>query len=386
MIAYSEFSRDARIRRESEALIELGYNLDFFVLEEDNISQIDTSVNLIPLRLNQYRGDSNLKYISSYLNFFFQAFFKILWLYPKRKYRLIYTHNMPDFIVFIGLIPKLFGCKLIHDIHDLMPDIYRTKFKGSLSIMIYHLLRIQEQISCLLVDKVVTVHEPYKEKLVTEHKIRKHKIEVIRNIADNKLFNSKQRAIRNREETFTLLHHGTISERFGLDYIVKEFKYLIKEFPHLKLEIYGKGDGNTEINLKNLISDLKLNKQISLHGQVPLNEIPNIISKSDLGIISYKIDDSTDMFLPLKLLEYIAMEIPVLTISNNVIRYYFKDSELFFYENGKDGSFSKKLREILEDNSLLLGAKKEIKLLNKKFSWGEEKSKLQEVVLKLLMN
>ena len=32
MVAYSEYSRDARIRREAEALTEIGYNVDFFVL------------------------------------------------------------------------------------------------------------------------------------------------------------------------------------------------------------------------------------------------------------------------------------------------------------------------------------------------------------------
>ena len=51
MVAYSEYSRDARIRREAEALAELGCNVDFFVLQEDNISQINTNINLIPLGL-----------------------------------------------------------------------------------------------------------------------------------------------------------------------------------------------------------------------------------------------------------------------------------------------------------------------------------------------
>ncbi len=383
MIAYSEFSRDARIRREAEALKEIGYNVDFFVLQEDNLTGIETNVTLIPIRLKQYRGNSNIKYIISYLNFFFQSFFKLLWLYPRKKYRLIYTHNMPDFIVLIGLIPKLFGCKLIHDIHDLMPDIYRTKFKGRLSTIIYYLLLFQEQISCFLVNKIITVHEPLKKILVQEHKIESKKIEIVRNIADDKLFSPINQLEANIKE-FRILHHGTISERFGLDYIVKELSRAIQKYPNIKLEIYGKGDGSSEIKLQDLITKLKLNNKVTLYGQVPLEDIPKIISSSNLGVISYKPDKSTNMFLPLKLLEYIAMEIPVLTINNTTINYYFKDQQFFFYKHGVKKSFSDMIINILDNPELLTKAKKEIKKIKTEFNWVKEKSALQRIVAEVL--
>jgi len=383
MIAYSEFSRDARIRREAEALTEIGYNVDFFTLKEKKMIRIQTNVNLIYLNLEQYRGNSNFKYIFSYLKFFFQSFIKILWLYPKKKYKLIYTHNMPDFLVFLGFIPKLFGCKLVHDIHDLMPDIYRTKFKGGLSIIIYYLLLFQEQISCFLANKVITVHEPLKKILVQEHKIKSEKIQIVRNIADDKLFTPINQ-YETKTQEFRILHHGTIAERFGLDYIVKEFNRVKHKYPNIKLDIYGKGDGNSEIKLKNLITKLKLNKNITLHGQVPLEDIPKIIASSNLGVISYKPDKSTDMFLPLKLLEYIAMEVPALTIRNTTINYYFKENHFFFYKHGVKNSFSNMIINILENPECLKEVKNKMKKIKTDFNWENEKRSLQKIVTEIL--
>ena len=383
MIAYSEFSRDARIRREAEALTEIGCAVDFFVLQEDNISQINTNIILIPLGLKQYRGNSNIKYIISYLNFFCQAFIQLLWMYPKKKYRLIYTHNMPDFIVFLGLIPKLFGCKLIHDVHDLMPDIYKSKFKSSFANIIYYLLLIQEKISCMLADKIITVSDIVINILINDHHLRKEKILVVRNFADKNIFKPME-PFTKKNSDFNLIHHGTISDRFGLRYIIREMKIICKKHSNVKLHFFGKGDGKEEIILMKMIKENQLTKNIFLHGQIQLNEIPRKINWADIGIVSYKKDPSTDIFTPLKLLEYIAMEKPIVTVHTKAIAMLVKDANLLYYENGIKESFSNAISSLITNKEKLIKLKKEVKKLNTEINWEKEKKILQSVVVNLL--
>lgn len=383
MVAYSEYSRDARIRREAEALTEIGYNVDFFVLKEKQSPLVDTSVNLIHLNLEQYRGNSNLNYILSYFNFFFQSFMKILWLYPKKKYKIIYTHNMPDFIVFLGLIPKLFGCKLIHDVHDLMPDIYKSKFKSSFANIIYYLLLIQEKISCMLADKIITVSDIGFDILTNQHNIRGNKIAIIRNFADKNIFSPMQLSA-DKNNDFNLIHHGTISDRFGLRYIIEEMKIICKKYSNVKLHFYGKGDGKEEIILNEMIKDNKLTKNVFLHGQIQLDEIPRKINWADVGIVSYKQDPSTDIFTPLKLLEYIAMEKPIVTVHTKAIAMLVKDAKLLYYDNGKEDSFSNAITSLITNKGELDLLKREAIKLNKKINWVKEKKVLQEIVNTLL--
>jgi glycosyltransferase involved in cell wall biosynthesis len=382
MVAYSEYSRDARIRREAEALTEIGYNVDFFVLKEKQSPLVDTSVNLIHLNLEQYRGNSNLNYILSYFNFFFQSFMKILWLYPKKRYKIIYTHNMPDFIVFLGLIPKLFGCKLIHDIHDLMPDIYKSKFKSAFANIIYYLLLIQEKISCMLADKIITVSDIALDILINDHKLRKEKISVVRNFADKDIF-TPMKLNTNRNNDLNLIHHGTISDRFGLRYIIKEMETICKEYSHVKLHFYGKGDGKEEVILAKMINESKLTKNVFLHGQIQLDDIPRKISAADIGIVSYKKDPSTDIFTPLKLLEYIAMEKPIVTVHTKAIAMLIKDAKLLYYENGLEESFSNAIFSLITNEGKLDSLTKETIKLNNQINWGKEKKILQNVVVNL---
>lgn len=383
MIAYSEYSRDARIRREAEALTEIGCAVDFFVLQEDNISQINTNINLIPLGLKQYRGNSNIKYIISYLNFFCQAFIQLLWLYPNKKYKIIYTHNMPDFIVFLGLIPKLFGSKLIHDVHDLMPDIYKSKFKSSFANIIYYLLLVQEKISCMLADKIITVSDIGFDILTNQHNIRSDKIAIIRNFADKNIF-SPMKLSTDKNNDFNLIHHGTISDRFGLRYIIEEMKIICKKYSNVKLHFYGKGDGKEELILNEMIKDNKLTKNVFLHGQIQLDEIPRKINWADVGIVSYKKDPSTDIFTPLKLLEYIAMEKPIVTVHTKAIAMLVKDAKLLYYDNGTEDSFNNAITSLITNKGKINLLKKEAIKLNKQINWAKEKIVLQEIVNTLL--
>ena len=102
----------------------------------------------------------------------------------KYNYRLIHVNNIPDFLVFTAIIPKLFGTKIILDIHDPMPNTFLTKFRGNFNTLFYKFLLLQEQISAKFADHVVTVHEPLKRDVLIKDGIPEEKITVVSNFAD----------------------------------------------------------------------------------------------------------------------------------------------------------------------------------------------------------
>ena len=51
-------------------------------------------------------------------------------LQARNRYDLIHIHNMPDFLVFAAWYAKLNGVKLILDVHDLMPELFASKFEA----------------------------------------------------------------------------------------------------------------------------------------------------------------------------------------------------------------------------------------------------------------
>ena len=46
----------------------------------------------------------------------------------RRRYDLVYVHNMPDILVLSSLVPKALGAKVILDQHDPMPELMMTIF------------------------------------------------------------------------------------------------------------------------------------------------------------------------------------------------------------------------------------------------------------------
>ena len=55
----------------------------------------------------------------------------------------------------------------------------------------------------------------------------------------------------------------------------------------------------------------------------PVEEIPRMLADCNLGLVPLEISSITNYALPLKLLEYLSMGIPSITVRNAAIGYYF---------------------------------------------------------------
>ncbi len=61
----------------------------------------------------------------------------------------------------------------------------------------------------------------------------------------------------------------------------------------------------------------------------PVEEIPARLEEADLGVVPTLEDDFTELLLPVKLLEYVHMGLPVVASRLPVIERYFGDDVLF---------------------------------------------------------
>lgn len=387
MVAYTEYSRDPRVRRYAEALASSGYQVECFVLNEDaHHSPKVSNIQIHHLNMYQYRGDSNVAYILSYLLFFLKVFLKVSMINMFR-YKVIHVHNMPDFLVFTTILNKLFGAKIILDIHDTMPEIYKAKFQPPMSIIFFYILLFQEKLSCWYSDLIINVHQPHLDHNVRYHGLNIKKAHIISNYADMALFNQKQFHSNSKSinsSTINLIYHGTIAERFGLNIVLHGIKKVIKDFPNVCLNIYGKGDGVQD--LIEMIKVLQLEQHVKYHGQIHLSQIPKKISNSDIGIVSYHISEATDLMLPLKLMENVAMGLPTMTVKNKAITYHFQDDELAYYDAGDSNSFSNKLKTLLSHPDQLKSYAIKASEVNKRLNWDNEKNKYLNIIASLLNN
>ena len=129
MVSFSPYPADPRPRRAAEALLKKGMNVDFICRRDKTALRREASNGLDILRLRiPHRRGGKLAYAYQYSAFILASAGILALRSLKRRYHLVYIHNMPDVLVFSSLVPKALGARVILDQHDPMPELMTTIF------------------------------------------------------------------------------------------------------------------------------------------------------------------------------------------------------------------------------------------------------------------
>jgi glycosyltransferase involved in cell wall biosynthesis len=295
MIAMASYPGDPRIRRQVEALDEAGYEVDVLCRYSGEQPPKEKFGNVTAYRImNAPPRENKIVYFIQSVLFLILAFFRLVPLSIKRKYKVIQAHNLPDYLVFAGIFHKLFGVKLLLDIHDPSVDLFEEKWPGKKNKALKFLMAKAEKYSCKLSNHLFTVTNMCKERLI-ERGNPPNKITLILNTANEDFFKF------NNERGFRKIKSGY------------EMSYSNK--------------------LERLVNDLELSNNVNLNGRVVREQIPELINNHDVGIVPYLQTDYMNLALPTKAFEYIAMGLPLVstklkdlyeTFDDNCIKYIDK--------------------------------------------------------------
>lgn len=379
MVAYTNYLSDARPRREAEALVLRGDHVDFIALGEKGRPSIETveGVRVFHVKQLRYRGGGGLSYGIAYLRFLFAATLKLTWLFRKEHYDVVYVHTMPDLLVIVGLIPKLFGAKIVLNVHDMMPELYMSKFEISKKHPLIRLLVLQEQFSIWLADKVICVHDPHRDVLCGRGASRK-KITVLPNVPDPRIF-YRDRPAATSMETFRIVYHGTIARRLGLDLGVRAFAKAAGSCPGARFEIFGDGDAGEELEAQIKASGAE--DKIHFNRKLfRVESIAQMIQGASVGLIPNRRDVATDYMLPVKLLEYVHLGIPVIAPRLLAIQYYFTPDQVAYYEPGDVDELADCICHLYTDTEKRAELVRNSAAFAEKFHWETLKEELYKVV------
>lgn len=384
IVVYSHFSRDARVRRYAESLARHGYHVDVICLLESYTSPYkNIHLSYFPFPRKRY---GKVWYFIEYSLFFLFCFLVISIKHLVRRYKVIHVNNMPDILVFSALVPKLFGSKVILDIHDPMPELYQTKYDVSSHSVELKIIKLLEKISLNFSDIVLTANENFKSLLLLRYPHLSVRIFVILNCPDKRIFktvNKRQLTINNHG--FTLMYMGTIEKRFGLDIVLNSLKSLSKKIPHLKFQIIAKlkDEGEYFQKFKKNIMMLGIVRNISIEYALPLELIVNRLRTADVGIVLAKNGVFTEYIFPVKLLEFIQMNIPVIATKTKTLSESFFDNQIYFLNKNNSLEFSKAVLRLYKNKKLRKSYAQRAKIYLKNHNWKIERKKYISLVRNL---
>jgi glycosyltransferase involved in cell wall biosynthesis len=381
MIAYTFYSSDARVRREAETVASLpGKTVTVLSLKEQEKPGIlqKGGVLIKELNISKYRGKSSVRYIFSYLSFTFIAFLECTRLLARKSLDVVHVHNMPNFLVFAAFFPLLFRKPIILDIHDTMVETYAAKYSNRYSKVIKWVLGLEEAICCRMASHIVCVNDIQKAALVGRN-VTEKKIIVAMNVPDPKVFNHNRIIQARAKEVgkFRLIYHGTVTKRVGVDQAVRAISKLDSRVPGLEFHIVGGGDDLEEF--KELSRSLGVDNKVYFRGQVPLEGLIPILADMDLGFVPNGRNIATELMLPVKMLECIALGIPVVAPRLKTITHYFTEDMVFYFDPDDIESMAEAVLEASASEEARLNKARTARRFLEMYGWESSKSDFIEM-------
>jgi glycosyltransferase involved in cell wall biosynthesis len=379
MIAYTTYMHDGRVKRHAEALAERGDHVDVICLATEE-KPVANGVNVIGLPMPRYRGASKSAYLRSYMRFFSMAAQRAAKMSLNQRYDVVIVCTMPDAVIVCAILPKFLGSKVVLDVHDTMPELYRDKFGGARGAAGAKLLMLEERLSSWWADRVLAVHDLHRDRL-QQAGVPANKIHVVMNSPDTRIFDLHKNG-DSPPNQFTLICHGTVTQRLGLDIAIYAIASLREEIPELRLKVIGEGDRLAQS--RELVDRLGLAGRVSFMDLVPVEKLPALLVKADVGIVPYRPSSATHLMLPVKLLDYATLGIPVIAARLRTVEYYFGDGAVELFEPGNVADLARAIRLLYHNPELQLRLVERARQALDALNWQNQRNEYYRAIDSLL--
>jgi glycosyltransferase involved in cell wall biosynthesis len=157
----------------------------------------------------------------------------------------------------------------------------------------------------------------------------------------------------NNKKEKQIVYIGNFGISQALEVLINAMPIIISKIPEINLKLYG--GGFCESKIRNLVKELKLEKSIHFFNPVSRNEIPSILSKSLIGIVSLQDNEGLRSAIPTKTFEYLACSLPIVAYgkSDELKRIIEESNAGIYIDNNNEKEIGNSLIKLLSDEEKL---------------------------------
>jgi glycosyltransferase involved in cell wall biosynthesis len=383
IVVHAVFPGDPRVRRQSDALLEAGYEVDIICLRQpgEAAEEAQGGRRIIRLPVNRtFIGFAG--HLAEYVAFTGMVAWRLAREHRRRRYDLVQVATVPDFLAFAAIPEKLAGVPLLLDLHEDMPEFFRDRFSHPLLRPLVPLVTGTAKAAAALPDHLITVHEPLRE-LSIQRGVPPERISVVMNSADGRLFDASRHARRSfmADGELRIVHHSNFQRIYGLDVAIEGLARL-RDGLRWRLDVYG--DGPWRDAIESAIRRTGTGDRVTLHGRVEMDALPGLLADADLGLVPSLAEPYLDYSLSTKLLEYAAMGVPIVASDLATFRHHFSDAAIRFVPGGDPDALARAI-EALADNperaaALGVAARRQAAA----YAWDDQKAMYVAIVDRLV--
>lgn len=363
------------------ALANLHHNVEFVALRSKKAEFGEPNIKLTPIPLRNVRAVTPVAFT------LVEAF---LLLERSIFSKTDYIITEPGMNIF-GIIPSLLlrrftKTKFVLDIRSPPVEVYGLP--GFLEKLCFSVSMI---IAKKTFDGMTIITPLMRNEFCSKFKIKKEFVGVWSSGVSSKVFDptatrNKKSSLKNKLKLsgkFIVMYHGFLAGDRGLAETVHAIAALKKNHPDLVL--FFLGAGSFENNLRSMVTDMGLQESVIVHGPVDYHLVPEFIAISDLGIVPLPNYPHWRNQCPLKVLEYLAMDKPVIVTDIPAHRMIIKNEKCGIYiKTAEPDEIAKGIALAYENRENLpeWGAEGR-EIIEKKYTWDTIAKEFERYLLKI---
>ena len=383
IVAHAVFPDDPRLRRQADALVAAGHEVDVLCLRAPGEAAEERIRGVRVVRLPVRRAFTGFAgHFAEYAAFAGIAAIRLAGEHRRRDYRLVQIATLPDFLAFAATPLKLGGVPLLLDLHEDMPEFFRDRFGHPALRPLLPAVIGAARASAWVADQIITVHEPLRE-LSIARGVPPEKIAVVMNSADADLFDATRHPRRPFMEDgqLRLIHHSSLQRIYGLGVLIEAVARIGSELP-IRVDVYG--DGPYRSRLEAAVARTGTADRVHLNGPVQIDALPALIGAADIGVIPTLPEPYMEYSLSTKLLEYASMGIPIVASDLRTFRAHFTDAAIRYVPGGDAEALAAAIRSLAADPSGTTRLGAEARRQAAQYAWAEQARRYVAIVEKLM--
>jgi glycosyltransferase involved in cell wall biosynthesis len=263
----------------------------------------------------------------------------------EAPFDIVHACNPPDLLLPVALPLRRQGAALVFDQHDLVPELYVSKF-GRRDLL-YQLTRMLERLSFAMADVVISPNESYRRVALTRGGQAEKDVFVVRNAPDLDRFTPIESDPKLKEgRQYLLAYVGVMNKQDGVDHAIRALALLRKRRSDWKAIFVGDGDAASDV--RRLAEDLGLADSVTFSGWQGDAEIVSLLSTADVCLSPEPSSPINDVSTLVKVAEYMAMSRPIVAYDLPESRFTAGEAATFV-PSGDDQAFAARIDELLDD-------------------------------------
>lgn len=284
-----------------------------------------------------------------FFGFFYGLVFSITFAFSrvlgKKPFDIIYVRDNAAAFIF-NLLKRYHRVPVLFKLQSFTADELFMSSNSFIGGLINRLMVLVENFNSLKSDIVLVPNELFKTELIRRHKISTSKIFALSVGVDVKKFSVP--CIKTKNKLFTIGYFGSLMKLNDVECLLKSF-HILKSKANLKL-ILSTQSNPSEIKKK--IKELSLTDRVELRS-TPYDLMPELMNQVDVAVIPRRRLSSTDLVLPLKLLEAGAAKKPVIIAGTKIVKDYLVNGvNVLMYEPENSQDLAEKILLLKENESL----------------------------------